>query len=348
MYIPSSEATVEVQFINTTTNITIGPSGFVQPILPGHEKLHLPTFCFLIKNRALNERVLFDCGARKNWRDLPPHLVDVIAEADISIEKSVDEILVEGGFELRDLSSIIWSHWHWDHIGDPTRFHPDTEIVVGPLFKKHFMPGYPVSADGQMLQSDFENRVIREIEFSDSLRIGDFQAFDFFGDGSFYLLNVPGHAIGHIAALARTSKTTFIFMAGDTCHFTGVFRPSPQFPLPTILPASVPLDPSIPKPCPASVFTRTHPCPEKALSKPFYDISTKEGGWYIDPKTAQISVNSLQEFDGNENILVILGHDTALKDITDVFPKGTANNWKEKGWKDRFAWNFLNELRPMM
>ena len=106
--IPKSEEVVDVQLINTTTNITIESSGFVQPRIPGHEHLHLPTFCFLIKHRPSKRAVLFDCGARTNWRDLPPDIVAVIAQADIHIEKSVDEILTEGGFPLEDLNTVIW------------------------------------------------------------------------------------------------------------------------------------------------------------------------------------------------------------------------------------------------
>ena len=109
MLLPSfSQAVVEVQLINTTTNISIESSGFIQPHIKGHEKLRLPTFCFLIKHKSTKQNILFDCGARTNWRDLPPKLVEVIAEAEISVERSVDEILVEGGFALEDLSSIIW------------------------------------------------------------------------------------------------------------------------------------------------------------------------------------------------------------------------------------------------
>lgn len=108
--IPKSTATVDVQLINTTTSIIIESAGFVQPVLPGHESLHLPTFCFLIHHRQSERAVLFDCGARKNWRDLPPSIVDVVAEADIQVEKSVDEILVDGGYDLERLNSIIWRY----------------------------------------------------------------------------------------------------------------------------------------------------------------------------------------------------------------------------------------------
>ena len=35
-------------------------------------------------------------------------------------------------------------------------------------------------------------RPTREIEFDNALDIGGFRAFDYFGDGSFYLLDAPG------------------------------------------------------------------------------------------------------------------------------------------------------------
>ncbi|KAH6682824.1 beta-lactamase-like protein [Halenospora varia] len=342
--IPRSTQTVDVQLINTTTAITIKSTGFIQPILPGHEFLHLPTFCFLIRHRDFGREILFDCGARKNWRDLPPSIVDVIAEAEIHIEKSVDELLVEGGYDLKKLGSIIWSHWHWDHIGDPSRFHPSTDVVVGPGFKRNFLPGYPIREEAEMLESDFENRTVREIEFDGSLMIGDFPAFDFFGDGSFYLLDVPGHAVGHIAAIARTTEDTFIFMAGDTCHFSGTFRPSSGMNLPEVIPPSVKLDTRFPRPCPSSCFMHVHPNPIQASSTPFYQVSQTKGGWYIDPQTAQASVASLEKFDAQNNILVVIAHDPALLDVNERFPYHNMNDWKKKGWKEKFAWSFLNEL----
>ena len=39
-------------------------------------------------------------------------------------------------------------------------------------------------------------RELKEISFDGSTIIGAFQAYDYFGDGSFYLLDVPGHAVG--------------------------------------------------------------------------------------------------------------------------------------------------------
>lgn len=85
------------------------------------------------------------------------------------------------------------SHFHWDHTGDPSTFPTSTELVVGPGFKKAFMPGYPSNPDAPIKESDYRGRNVREISFANSsLRLGRFRALDYFGDGSFYLLDAPG------------------------------------------------------------------------------------------------------------------------------------------------------------
>ena len=148
-----------------------------------------------------------------------------------------------------------------------------------------------------------------------------------------------------MAALARTSEDTFILMAGDTCHFAGVIRPSPQVVLPTTVPESVNIHPRFMRPCPSSHFLCLHPNADKSSSSPFYEINQQVGGWYVDPRTAQNSANNLQNFDADENVLVLLAHDTALEDVAEQFPEANLNDWKERGWKEKFAWEFLNELR---
>src|SRR5687768_10801423 len=66
------------------------------------------------------------------------------------------------------------------------------------------------------------------------MKAGQVPTYDYFGDGSFYLLNTPGHAIGHLGGLARTSSNpdTFIFMGADLCHHPGVMRPTRHLPYP--------------------------------------------------------------------------------------------------------------------
>lgn len=50
--------------------------------------------------------------------------------------------------------------------------------------------------------------------------VGPFpRAYDLFGDGSAYVIDLPGHVEGHINLLARTSADGgWILLLGDTCH----------------------------------------------------------------------------------------------------------------------------------
>lgn len=51
------------------------------------------------------------------------------------------------------------------------------------------------------------------------------RAVDFYGDGSFYLVDSPGHIPGHLAAAARIAGDSFVFFAADTCHDRQCYEP---------------------------------------------------------------------------------------------------------------------------
>ena len=344
--IPESSDTVEISIINTTTNIVVPASGFVEPVLKGHEYINMPTFAFYIKHPSGKE-IMFDLGGRKDWWNWAPATLNHF-KANIpgcEVQKSINEILHEGAVDPKSISSIIWSHWHWDHTGDPSLFPESAELVVGPGFKEAFLPGYPANEKAVMLESDFAGRNLREVDFSSSRQIGGMEYYDFFGDGSFYLLNTPGHAVGHISALARTTPETFVFMGGDICHFGGSIRPSPYQPMPDPIPSYTRLNPSrFRMPCPCSVFTACHPDPPNARTKPYYKVSRADGSWYVNPEAAQQSINKLDAFDADERVFVCLAHDQGLQDVVDWFPTGNLNGWKKKGWKEQSHWGFLNAL----
>lgn len=236
-----------------------------------------------------------------------------------------------------------------------SQFPSSTEIVVGPGFKAYdaLLPGYPAHPKSPVSASDFANRTLTEITFPpEGLHIGGLRAHDFFGDGSFYLLDTPGHCVGHICGLARTtaSPSTFVFMGGDICHFPGDYRPSPGRPLPDPVSADV-LDKhaSFPVPCPCSLFTEHHPRArdqDDPRSTPWYQVTDHPRAAYIDVPTARESVGKMQAFDDSEDVLVCIAHDPTLLEVLPTLNAGeeTLNEWKARGWKERCHWGWLNQL----
>lgn len=186
--------------------------------------------------------------------------------------------------------------------------------------------------------------MVTEIKFDLDQKIGQYPSHDLFGDGSFYLLDVPGHAIGHISGLARTTPDTFVFMGGDVCHFGGSYRPTQYAPMPSAIPTGVPLDSRYTTPCSCSIFQSVHQDPKDFRTSPFYSVTQDPKGWYVDSKAAQTSVNRLAEFDADPNVFVCIAHDGGLIPVVDWFPEGTLNLWKERGWKEISKWGFVNEL----
>ncbi|EME42310.1 hypothetical protein DOTSEDRAFT_175305 [Dothistroma septosporum NZE10] len=346
--LPKSDNICEVSIIDTTCNLVVPPSTLVEPEITGHEWLNLPTYSFYIKNQRTGEQVLFDLGSRRDWQNLVPSVYETVSVRvpGLKVEKEVIDIVKDGGVDPDGIKALILSHWHYDHSGNISRLNKKTDVIVGPGFLEAFQPGYPANATSPFHEADFEGRNFIEPPFSDRFKIGCYQAHDYFGDGSLYVLNVPGHTTGHISALVRTTPETFIFLGGDVCHFTGVIRPSPYIPLPDYIPQNTVLDPRLSAPCPCSIFTKCHPDQQNSRTSAFYRCSTggPYGSWYDDPQTAMVSITSLFDFDADANVMVMIAHDSAPKDFLKFFPNGTINDWKSMGSKGAMHWHFVNEL----
>ncbi|KAJ4993265.1 metallo-beta-lactamase superfamily protein [Stagonosporopsis vannaccii] len=349
--LPPSNCSVRVRAIDTKTKMCVASRGFIQPVIPGFEILNLTSITFLIEHTTLGQKVLFDCGTRKDFENFAPatkRRLNINIKG-LYVEKDVHEIVQEAGIPLTELSAMIWSHWHWDHHGAAEQYPSHVKVVVGPGFKRDFMPGYPTDPNAFLLDADFEGREVHEIEFSNSFKIGGFQAYDYFGDGSFYLLDTPGHAVGHICGLARTTPTTFILLGGDICHFGGSFRPSTSVPLPEVLPEGH-LDQHFPLSCPCSLFTDIHPAgkgSEESRTSPFFEVSRFPQSAYVDQEAATRSIRALQLFDAHSDVLVCIAHDPTLLKILPFIndePETDLNEWRAKGYKQKAQWGWLNEL----
>lgn len=268
----------------------------------------------------------------------------------IEVEKDVATILRENGQDLASVGGIVWSHWHFDHVGDPNTFPQSTDIIVGSGFKSHHLPVFPTVPESRVDERAWIGRALNKIDFrkeGQGLKIGKFDAIDLYGDGSFYLLDTPGHGFGHISGLARTTvdPPTFIFMGGDVAHHGGQFRPNKYVPLPGEIDPN-PLEHALTQPpakCPVEMFLSIHP--KKSRTLPFFNPTAAEGRRHLSASEATHSIEKMIEFDVYDNIFPVISHDNSLISVVDLYPR-PANDWQKKGWKDISRWGFLREFIP--
>jgi glyoxylase-like metal-dependent hydrolase (beta-lactamase superfamily II) len=343
-----SGATARVSIIDSSLRLSRMPlQHLLKPAMAGLDFIPTATtWSFLIESSS-GKKALFDLGVPKNpLENFAPMWCKTIIEGnlDVDVPKNVADILKDNHVQPLEIDSVIWSHHHFDHIGDVTTFPNSTELVVGQGFKEAFCPGYPRNPDSPIREVDYIGRNFREIDFDKKpLVIGPFRGFDFFGDGSFYLLDTPGHAIGHLAGLARTTTgpDTFTFMGGDLCHHGGEIRPSPYLPIPQHLSQHLSLSDSLRlllSSCPATVLDEVNVERGRKTGETFFDPNIG-----FDIEQAIKTIKEAQKADAQDHIFFIFAHDMSVMGIVDEFPS-TLNDWKGKGWKEKTQWRFLNDF----
>ncbi|KAJ7273018.1 beta-lactamase-like protein [Mycena rebaudengoi] len=347
--IPSSSSTVNVRAFNVATMNVRGAQIQYQPILPGRETARIPIYAFLVEHTVGTKktRVMFDVGMRPDVQNLPPSVLSFFQSGALGVDpfKDITQLLTEGGIPLDTIDTVIWSHSHFDHIADMSKFPNTTKLVVGPGTDRRTYPEFP---DASLLTSDLAGRNVTELSFTSvNLTIRGLPALDFFGDGSFYLLNTPGHLPGHMTALARVTSSTFVLLGADSGHHVGQIRPTHD------LQRAVP--------CPAHILANS----KAAVSTDFFWSSDSQPGAFdlasraqpllsipdlpntvmFDPVAARVSLAKVADFDADSSVLVVFAHDESLIHVLPYFPK-TLNAWKASGIKSDAVWGFLDTKNP--
>ncbi|KAI0516786.1 beta-lactamase-like protein [Xylaria bambusicola] len=343
--IPPSTSIVNVSIIDTgATFAGLPASSLLEPNIPGHEWLGGPCFAFLVQHPSKHRSLLFDLAMKKDWKNWPKQFLEFLLGTGATpvVPTDVRTVLDKHGVDTTNIEGVIWSHTHFDHIGDVSTLEQGTKIIVGPGTKKAVFPGYPTNPAAHFNESDVAGHEVQELDFENSsLKIGGLTAIDYFEDGSFYLLDAPGHCVGHISALARVTSNpdSFILLGGDAVHHGGELRPHHWHPLPDSISPN-PFDVASPAPCPGEIF---HKLLLDGKEAPFYEPSRKSWSYHLDVPTMLETIKKLQEIDAHENVFIIAAHDAGIQKTVDLFPK-TANSFMEKGWVQKTRWAWLADF----
>lgn len=329
---------------------------FLVPKFDSYPDIKGPAYSFFVEHETSGSKILFDLGIRKDHENLPAKVQDLLKSGKgwgVSVEKNVVDILVENGVDPGSIKDIIWSHRHWDHLGDPSTFPPKTSLTVGPGFKEKVGKGYPHEPESTVEASAWQNREFIELDFgtdSRASKIGKYRAIDYFGDGSFYLLESPGHTVDHMCGFARTKtassaaeKDEFILMGGDIAHHGGEYKPSKYAPIPEQIEPDPRRPPWSGGLCPGHIFADVNQANDgdAKWTAPYFRCAPN---FPDNLDQAQWSLSVLEEFDVQDNIFVVFAHDPHLLDVIEFFPK-PATGWKEKGWKKEGNWRFLTDFK---
>ncbi|KAI9065959.1 Metallo-hydrolase/oxidoreductase [Trametes sanguinea] len=204
---------LEAGFLELRMRLFVSGSG------PTESKM-CPSLSFLLRHSSTKETLVFDLGIRRNLETHPPAVRQLNAGRTVVVPRTVAESLQKGGVDSRDIKTVIVSHLHFDHVGDASLFPSATFMLGGDAKEFLAQRSYPTDPDSLCLGNavPLERTLFLDKEFTQA--IGPFpRAYDYFGDGSLYIIDAPGHLPGHINVLARTNATgSWIYLAGDSAH----------------------------------------------------------------------------------------------------------------------------------
>lgn len=198
------------------------------------ETLKIPALVGLLQH-PLHGNILFDTGYSERFYEAtakwPAKLTAILLPTYVKPEESAKNKLAALGIAAEDISYIIVSHFHVDHICGLKDF-PNAKFVCSAaaldnaLKAKGFwsiikgvIPSLlPVDLEQRSLCFDVDVNISKS---SDDI-LGDI--FDLFGDASVRLMQLPGHHNGQIGAILNEEKGRNIFLCADACWLSESFK----------------------------------------------------------------------------------------------------------------------------
>lgn len=184
---------------------------------------------FALIEHPLQGLILFDTGYSEHFftasNEYPYRLYRKITPVFFQPEQSALHQLQMLGYSATDISHLILSHLHADHIAGLKDF-PQATIWVHPAAWKNIVNARGVNALRKaflpdLIPSDIEARlkwIDEPLATPLGLSFTPFsQGYDLFQDSSLIAVNLPGHAIGQIGLFFWSQPSQPIFLIADCC-----------------------------------------------------------------------------------------------------------------------------------
>jgi N-acyl homoserine lactone hydrolase len=182
-----------------------GPRRQLDLFLPGPWSDPLPIHCWVVEH---DERVLLvDTGESATVRNIP------FARFEVAPEQELPGAIAPAGLSLDDVSQVVLTHHHGDHVDGlvhvraPVSIH-DAELeflrtpfprVMRRVLRQPLPPGFdpqPFALDGGPFGAFAKSRVLSD-------------------DGRIVAVPTPGHTPGHISVICVDDDGRHVMLAGD-------------------------------------------------------------------------------------------------------------------------------------
>ncbi|KAI8906140.1 beta-lactamase-like protein [Powellomyces hirtus] len=324
---PSRSATVSVTLLHLG-HLATKRGTFIYDPPHANETIRVPCWGWVIEKNG--RRYLWDLGLRYDVDALPKAVRELLGPnglfaSHVRQGDAYPEILkrVFGSRVTptkRDISGIILSHPHMDHYGALDAFDKRIPVFVGNGTMAFINGGDAVPGGLDSFPSRYlEGRKFVEVGQGEDRKewigkrsrpIGAFdRCWDFFGDGSMWLCDAPGHTPGHLVALLRvsTSPSTYLLLGGDSAHAQALYSPPPRS---------------------ATEIDRRQPIGSLTFNG-------QNGTMHLDLQTAYVTIARLGRMEMENNVMVITAHEVELEKLG-IAPgkllKGW-ERWSEREWK---------------
>jgi N-acyl homoserine lactone hydrolase len=183
--------------------------------MPKDERFN-PVLAYLVEHPEKG-LVLLDTGLHESFCEnacgnFGP-LLGRVVKAKSEKGKDVVSQLASLGFSPPDIRYVILSHLHLDHTSGLPGF-KHAEVYVDSAELK--VAGSPMGMMGGCAKAHLEGVEMRSFQYGTAVEPFD-RVWDFFGDGSIFIIRTPGHTKGNVVVLLNAGEGP-ILLTFDAAH----------------------------------------------------------------------------------------------------------------------------------
>ena len=189
--------------------------------VPKRDWIDVPVPAFLVEHPGAGP-VLIDTGFHPSVAVNPSQNLGRIApfifkDLKMDPDQAVPAQLREKGIPPGDVRVVVMTHLHMDHASAISEFPQATFVVSAPEWESATTRGQRHGYVRRQFDHGFDYRLL-DFESRDASSFSGFgRSFDLFGDGSVRALFTPGHTLGHMSVVVRTSGLE-VLITGDAIY----------------------------------------------------------------------------------------------------------------------------------